>query len=129
MPFINKTLSKEIMTRTRLRLRNEFLKDTSEENKKKYSKQRNYCVSRLRKSKSDYFRNLNWKNINDNKTFWKSIKPFLSDKVSSTNKLLLIDKEGIIVGDYDNAKALNTFFSNIVSDLNIAEYSNCEPLP
>ena len=128
MPFINKTLSKEIMTRTRLRLRNEFLKDTSEENKKKYSKQRNYCVSRLRKSKSDYFRNLNWKNINDNKTFWKSIKPFLSDKVSSTNKLLLIDKEGIIVGDYDNAKALNTFFSNIVSDLNITEYSNCEPL-
>ena len=42
MSFMNKALSKEIMTGTRLR--NKFLKDRSEENKKKYSKQRNYCV-------------------------------------------------------------------------------------
>ena len=46
------------------------------------SKQRNYSVSLLRKSKSDYFGNLNGKSINDNKTFWKTIKPFLSDKVT-----------------------------------------------
>ena len=69
IPFMNKALSKEIMTRTRLR--NKFLKDRSEENKKKYSKQRNYCVSLLRKSKSDYFGNLNEKNINDKKHFGK----------------------------------------------------------
>ena len=37
-PFMNKALSKEIMRRTRLK--NKFLKDRSEENKKKYSKQR-----------------------------------------------------------------------------------------
>ena len=72
---------------TRARLRNKFLRERSEENKKKNSKQRNYCVSLLRKSKSDYFGNLNDKNINDNKTFWKTIKPFLSDKVTSTNKM------------------------------------------
>ena len=72
---MNKTLYKEIMTRSRLR--NKFLKGRSEENKKKYSKQCNYCVSLLRKSKSDYFGNLNEKNINDNKTFWKTISPFL----------------------------------------------------
>ena len=59
MPFMNRALSKEIMTRTRLR--NNFLKDRSEENKRKYSKQRNYCVSLLRKSKSEYFGNLNEK--------------------------------------------------------------------
>ena len=123
---MNKALSKEITTRTRLR--NKFLKDRSEENKKKYSKERNYCVSLLRKSKSDYFGNLNEKNINDNKTFWKTIKPFLYDKVRSTNKMTVIDKEEIIVGEYNTAaKVLNTFFSNIVSNLNIAEYSNCEP--
>ena len=61
MPFINKALYEEIMTRTRVR--NNFLKDGSESNGKKYSKQRNYRVSPLRKSKSDYFRNLNEKNI------------------------------------------------------------------
>ena len=36
MTFMNKALSMEIMTRTRLR--NKFLKERSEENKKKYSK-------------------------------------------------------------------------------------------
>ena len=84
MPFMNKALSKEIMRRTRLR--NKFLKDRSEENKKKYSKQRNYCVSLLRKFKSHYFRNLNEKNFNGNKTFWKTIEPFLSGRVRSTKK-------------------------------------------
>lgn len=34
---------------------NKFLKDRSEENEKKYSKQHNYCVLFLRKSKSGYF--------------------------------------------------------------------------
>ena len=70
MPFINKALYKKIMTRTRLR--NKFLKNRSEKNNKKYSKQCNYCVSLLRKSKSDYFGNTNEKNINDNKKFWKN---------------------------------------------------------
>ena len=42
MPVMNKAMSKEIMRRTRLR--NKFLKDTSEESKNKYSKQRNYCI-------------------------------------------------------------------------------------
>ena len=32
------------------------------------------------------------------------------------------------MGDYNIAKVLNTVFSNIVSNLNIEEYSNCEPL-
>ena len=32
------------------------------------------------------------------------------------------------MGDYNTANILNTFFSDIVSKLNIAEYSNCEPL-
>ena len=79
----------------------------------------------MKKSKSDYFENLNEKNINDNKIFWKTIKSFLSAKVTSTNKTTLRYRVKIIVGDYNTAKVLNT--SNIVSDLNIAEYSNCEP--
>ena len=40
MNFMNEALSKEIMIRTRIR--NKFLKDRREENKKKYSKQRNH---------------------------------------------------------------------------------------
>ena len=49
LPFMNKTLSKEIMKRTRLR--NKFLKNKNDYNKREFSKQRNYCVSVVRKSK------------------------------------------------------------------------------
>ena len=126
MTFMNRALSKEIMARTRLR--NNFLKDRSEENKRKYSKQRNYCVSLLRKSKSEYFGNLNEKKISDNKKFWKTIKPFLSNKITSTQKITLIDKEDIIMGNDNTAEVLNTLFSNIVSNLKIEGYSNCDPL-
>ena len=76
VPFMNKALSKEIMRRTRLRIK---LCERSEENKTRYSKQRN-CVSFLRKSKSEYFGIR--KNISDKKTFWKTIKHFLLEKVT-----------------------------------------------
>ena len=66
--------------------------------------------------------------ISDNKTFWKTIKTLLSDKITSTQKITLIEKEEIIMGDDNTAKVLNTFFSNTVSNLKIEGYSNCDPL-
>ena len=58
-PFTNKTLSKEIMKRTRLR--NKFLRDGNDYIKREISKQRNYCVSFFRKSKKLYYINLDEK--------------------------------------------------------------------
>ena len=49
MPFMNKTISKKIMKRTKLR--NKFLKERTDESKKRYTSQRNYCVSLLKKDK------------------------------------------------------------------------------
>ena len=49
MPFLTKNLSKVIMTRSKLR--NKFLDNKTEENRTLYMKQRNYCVSLLRKTK------------------------------------------------------------------------------
>ena len=49
MPFMTKQFSYEIMKRSRLR--NNFLRNRTEENKILYSRQRNYCVSLLRKSR------------------------------------------------------------------------------
>ena len=45
MPFMIKELSKEIMARSRLR--NNFLKNRTEEHEIRYTKQRNKCVSLL----------------------------------------------------------------------------------
>ena len=68
------------------RFRNKYLRNKTDENKKKYTKQRNYCVSLLRKSKREYYSSLDVENITDNKTFWKTVKPFLSDKLTPTQK-------------------------------------------
>ena len=38
-------------------------------------------VSLLRKSKKDYFPNLNEKNITDKERLWKTVKPFFSKKL------------------------------------------------
>ena len=57
--FMNKTLSQAIIQRTKLR--NKFLKDPTEHTKISYTKQRNWCVSLLRKEKKGYFANLNEK--------------------------------------------------------------------
>ena len=78
MPFMSKDLSKEIMIRSKLR--NKYLNDKSEENRLLYTQQRNKCVSLLRKTKTNYYGNLNEKDIIDNKNFWKTVKPLLSDK-------------------------------------------------
>ena len=56
------------------------------------------------------------------------MKPFLSDKLTSTQKITLIDNNKIVKSDDDTARVLNTFFSNIVSDFKIPDYNNCDQL-
>ena len=85
-------------------------------------------MSLLRKSKEAYYSNPDEKKVTDNKTFWKAIKPFLSDKIVSREKLTLIEEYEFVESDINTAQILNTFFSNIVSNLKIAEYANCDPI-
>ena len=85
-------------------------------------------MSVVRKSKKLYYSKLDEKKVTDNKTFWKTIKPFLSDKILSREKVTLIEEDEIIEGDLNTTQILNTFFSNIVSDLKIAEYANCDTI-
>ena len=126
MPFINKELSKAIMIRTKLR--NIFLQNRSEENRIRYTKQRNFCVSLLRKTKKRYYENLNKKSFVDNKLFWKTIKPLLSDKFAGKNKIHLIENNELVKTDLETAEVLNNLFSNIVQKLDISRCLNDEPL-
>ena len=57
----------------RSRLRNIYLKNRSDNNKREYNKQRNYYVSLLRKIKTNYYANLNEKDLTDNKQFWRAV--------------------------------------------------------
>ena len=57
VPFMNKSLSKQVMTRSLLK--NKFNKDPSVENETAYKKQRNLCVNLFRKAKREYYSTLN----------------------------------------------------------------------
>ena len=85
IPFMNKLLSRAHINRTRLR--NRYLKKRSEQNKLFHVEQRNYCVFLSRKTKKDYYANLNVKYIVDNKQFWRTVKPLSSDKTKSSKKI------------------------------------------
>ena len=93
------------------RLRNKFLKDPNKQNKIRYSKQRNYCVSLTRKMKLLQY--LRCKKVTDNKTFRKTIKLFQPDKILSTERITLIDNGEVVPTEQHTALVFNTFFSNI----------------
>ena len=61
---------------TRSRLRNKFNENSTYENWSIYKKQRNICTDILKKTKTDYFNNIDIKNITDNKRLWNAVKPF-----------------------------------------------------
>ena len=92
----HKELPKEIMERSKLK--NKYNKKGNYENWSLYKKKRNYCLSLLRKIKKAYFEKLNIKDIDYNKTFWKTIWPYFSDKDNNSSKITLAENN-IVAAD------------------------------
>ena len=61
------------------KLRNKYLQEGTNEAESLYNKQTNLCIGILRKNKRDYFGNLSNNIVTDNKNFWKTVSPFLSE--------------------------------------------------
>ena len=74
----------------------------------------------------NYNWNLNEKDITDNKKFWETVKPFLSDKSINSDKVHLIENGELINSKTKSPEVLNEFFSNIVKNLKIQEYENLD---
>ena len=116
-PFMSKALRKAIMVRSKLK--NKYNKNRTEENWDSYKKQRNFCVNLLRKTNKDYFNDLKIKNITDNKAFWKTIKPYFSNKGLNSSSLILSEKNKIVTNDQDIENIMNNYFTGITSHLNL----------
>ena len=114
-PFMTDELYKAIMVRSRLR--NKFLKLKTMESSIKYKKQRNFCVSLLRKTKKKFYGNLYPNLITDNKNFWKQVKSFFSDKTPLNNNIILLEDNKIMSDNTACAEILNTFFSDSVKQI------------
>ena len=77
----------------RSRLRNKWLNVKSDIDPKAYNTQQNLCVSLIRQANKQFFSNLNTNIVTENKTFWKTLKQFLTDKVKTKSKITLIKKK------------------------------------
>ena len=64
---MNRTLRKAVVTRSKLKRR--YKLDRTTINFENYEKQRNIFVNHLRKSKKQYFNNIDVKNVTYNKKF------------------------------------------------------------
>ena len=93
MPFFTKELSKEIMTRSRLR--NKYLKNRNEENRAIYVKQRNYCVSLILR------------------LFWKTMKPSLSNKIVTRDRIHLTENGEVVRTQLETESILNSIGDSI----------------
>ena len=78
----------------------------------------------MRKTKKTYYENLDEKNVTDNKNFWKTVKPYLSDKSVKCDKINLNENGELLKSESEIVKVFNNFFSNIVKNLKIPEYKN-----
>ena len=115
--FMTKELRNEITLRSKLK--NKFNKERNHIKWCNYKHQRNHCLSILRKTKKEYFNNLNIKQVSDNKLFWKSVKPFFNDKGSSSSKIKLVEENNIISDEEEIANIMNNYFINVTKTLNL----------
>ena len=90
----------------RPKLRNKFLKKKISESRAKYNKQRNICVSLIKKLKRNYYENLDVKDINDNKKFWATVKPLFSNKIKSAENIYQDESGEIIRNEKEVANVL-----------------------
>ena len=117
VPYMTKTLRKAIMRRSQLQTK--YFKNKSQKDYLAFKKQRNFYSKLYKKERKNYYTSLDIKNITDNKQFWKTIKPFLSEKIKTTSKIKLKDPDKIISNDDKVAEEFSTFFENAVKSLNI----------
>ena len=89
--YMDKELSQAIMKSSKLW--NVYLKHRSEENRLAYKKQRNFCVTLLRKKKADYSNNLDLSLVRDDKMFWKAISPYFVNNPKKRSKITLVDEK------------------------------------
>ena len=71
-------------------------KKRTDDNWASYKKQKNFCVHLLRKTKKDYFQNLNIRDLSDNRKLWETIKPYFTNKGLNSNELLLKEKGNFV---------------------------------
>ena len=119
MQYMTKTLRKTMSNISRLE--HIYHKIRSETNFHNFKKQRNNCSRLYKHERKKFYKNLDISSITDNRKFWRTLKPFFTDKGTTRNCISLIEDDMIISDDKEVAGTLNSFFDNAVKSLNLKE--------
>ena len=99
-----------------------YFKKRTQESFKKYKKQKNYCNRLYKRERKSFFESIDSSKITNNKTFWKNIQPFFSEKRKTVNKITLVNgNEDILSNDKVVADEINSFFKNATKNPGITE--------
>ena len=120
--FMNKILQKAIMNRSRLL--NRYRKEKTEATRSAYKRQRNFCVKLLRKTKKEFYNNLNVKYITENKLFWKTVKPSFTDKTLKDERITLVENNKVVSDESELVEIFSKYFGNIVQNLEVDGLTN-----
>ena len=85
---------------------------------KKLQETTKFLYQSIKKREKKYLENFDTKTISDNKTFWKTVKPLLSNKFRFPVNVALVKENDIISDNGTIADVFNNFFTN-VKNLNI----------
>ena len=94
---MTKELSKVIITKSKVK--NSYVKWPSRENFVAYKKAKSKFNSLTRKAKMKFFKEATKSGVMSDRTFWKIVKSFLTNKGCMTNDCISIEKYGDLIRD------------------------------
>ena len=75
----------------------------------------------MKESKTGHINNLNVTDVTESKRFWKTKKPFFTDKTKNSSNIILTENYQIIREDEKICKTLNTYFTNVTKGLKLRQ--------
>ena len=78
----------------------------------------------IHEGKKKVYSKLDTRKVAVNKTFWKTITPFICSKTPSLFRITLIENKAIISDDQKVAETLSKLFVKVVDKLDIKDFKN-----
>ena len=67
---------------------------------------------------------MNLNDVTDNKSFWRTIKPYFNGKGSGSDKIIALSgNESVLINEKEIANTMNNYFINITKHLNLKPHT------
>ena len=94
----------------------------------KHMKSKGITLLVYQERKKNFFNtNVNTNILTESRTFWKTVKPFLTDKTSKISRITLLEEKKVISQSHLIVKAFNDYFISIPSK-NMLKIKNMKAL-